>query len=126
MATKRFDYSSSIADSWKEQTLLNIVKLRHPHLKVFMDVSSIVACYSPQTGVITAAPLRPKRRFGGQSDCTKLGRMLWFDFINDLCCAHFAGLVSSRFASKMRRTSSIVNGLPWQEWPLRTMNSDSA
>ncbi len=51
VAVDRFDYNTAIGDSWKEQTLINIVKLRYMDLPVFMDVSSVVSGYSMQTGV---------------------------------------------------------------------------
>ena len=65
VAVDRFDYSTAIGDSWKQQTLLNIVKLRYMDLPVFVDVASIVSGYSMQTGVSVNGTLSSEKAIQG-------------------------------------------------------------
>jgi hypothetical protein len=65
VAVDRFDYSTAIADSWKRQTLLNIIKIRYMDLPVFLDVLSVVSGYSMQTGVDVGGTLSSEQAVQG-------------------------------------------------------------
>ena len=38
----RFDYTETISTSWKQQMLVNLVKLRYGDAPVFLDVASVI------------------------------------------------------------------------------------
>lgn len=44
----RTDYIAAVADSWKQQTLLNIVRMRYGDAPSFIDVSSVISSYTFQ------------------------------------------------------------------------------
>ena len=46
IARDRFDYAAAISESWKSQTLLNLVKIRYADAPVFLDVASVINQYA--------------------------------------------------------------------------------
>jgi hypothetical protein len=55
----RLDYAAAIDDSWKEQALLNIVKLRYFDTPVFLDVGSVISSYTLQSQIDISAQAYP-------------------------------------------------------------------
>jgi hypothetical protein len=45
----RFDYNGAIGESWKEQMLINMVKIRYGDTPVFLDVASVINQYSVES-----------------------------------------------------------------------------
>ena len=60
----RIGYADAIGASWKEQMLLNIVKLRYLDTPVFLDVSSVISSYELASQVNLAATLFPNASVG--------------------------------------------------------------
>ncbi|MGE5840635.1 MAG: hypothetical protein ACM335_00035 [Deltaproteobacteria bacterium] len=51
----RFDYTGALGDSWKQQMLINMVKLRYGDTPIFLDVASVIGQYSLETQISASA-----------------------------------------------------------------------
>jgi hypothetical protein len=65
----RFDYTAVLSDSWKEQMLSNIVRLRYGDAPVFLDVASVISSYELSGGASLNGSLKivPDDEIGGNA-----------------------------------------------------------
>jgi len=73
----QFDYNTAISNSWKEQMLLNMVRLRYGEAPMFLDVATIIAQYSLEGEVALTGGLNTS--FLGDDTLSLGGRGRWYE-----------------------------------------------
>jgi len=63
----RFNYNQAISTSWKEQTLLNVVKLRYADMPLFVEVASVVSGYTLESSANIAGQVSSPDAVQGDS-----------------------------------------------------------
>ena len=73
----RFNYNAAIAESWKEQLLLNMVRARYGEAPVFLDVASVIAQYEVAGEANLSAGIN--NSFAGENALSVGGAARWAD-----------------------------------------------
>jgi len=109
----RFDYSEALSRSWKEQMLLNLVRIRYADAPVFLDVSSVIAQYGLQ-GQVTAGAELPADT--GIHTATVGGTVQW----SDKPTITFQPLTGQKFTKSLLTpiTPTAVLDLVQAGWPV--------
>jgi hypothetical protein len=107
----RFDYTEAIAESWKSQMLLNLVKIRYNDAPVFLEVGQVVAGYSMQRSVSASANLFNTQGFSPGTTIGAFGLGADGHF-NDSPTITYTQLAGEQFARQMMTPippSAILN-----------------
>jgi len=108
----RFDYTGAVAESWKSQMLLNLVKIRYGDAPVFLDVGQIVAGYSFQRSLSAVATANELTGSPPPSVPTNTLSLLAQGSYNDSPTITYAPLAGERFARSLMMPlppSAIMN-----------------
>ncbi len=108
----RFDYTAAVADSWKSQMLLNLVKIRYSDAAVFLDVGQIVAGYSFQRNLSASATVPVFNGSPPSNVPTGTFGLSGGGLYNDSPTVTYAPLAGERFARSLMMPippSSIMN-----------------
>jgi hypothetical protein len=70
LARDRLDYQTALSDSWKRQTLMNLVRTRYADAPVFLETTSIINQYSVEAeirglGTLNSPPWSSQQEYGG-------------------------------------------------------------
>jgi hypothetical protein len=116
----RFDYTAAVADSWKTQMLLNLVKIRYGDAPVFLDVGQVVAGYSFQREVSGTANFSEFFRGPVPHAITSIFGLGARASFNDAPTLTYSPMTGERFARSMMMPiplSSIMSVLQ-AGWPV--------
>jgi hypothetical protein len=93
----RSGYIAAVADSWKEQTLLNVVRMRYGDAPSFVDVSSVISSYTFE-GQLSAGGQIPAT--SGTSGFATVGGMATY---TDRPTITYTPLAGEKFARSLLR-----------------------
>jgi hypothetical protein len=94
------DYVAAMADSWKEQTLLNVVRMRYGDAPSFVDVSSVISAYAFQGQIAATGQVSSDRTSTIPSALANLGGVTSY---SDRPTITYTPLSGDRFARSLLR-----------------------
>jgi len=115
-------YSVSLADSWKEQTLLNIIKVRYSDPPVFVDIGNIISSYTLAQGASVGGTIIPSGNnqvvLGGSLGFSNSPTITYTPLTGN---AYIKGLITPLPAPMV--FAGIQNGLPADSTLLSSISS---